>query len=89
MKKTGLVLLAITFMASILVPFTIVYIHKRPAVLFFYLDFIRSPKTHPDFLLTYIKSHARSTPYVVGVIAGYMFYRLRQHKVKVNWVSLD
>ncbi|ERL92431.1 hypothetical protein D910_09745, partial [Dendroctonus ponderosae] len=87
MKRTGLALLGLVFLASILIPFIIVFIYQRPAVLFFYLDFIRSPKSHPDFLLTYIKSHARSTPYIVGIIAGYMFYRLRQHKVSVNWVS--
>ncbi|CAG9764782.1 unnamed protein product [Ceutorhynchus assimilis] len=86
MKKTGLIVLGLVFVASIIIPFVIVFIHKRPAVLFFYLDFIRSPKTHPDFLLTYIKSHARSTPYIVGMIAGYMFYRMRQQKTNVNWI---
>ncbi|XP_050305994.1 nose resistant to fluoxetine protein 6-like [Anthonomus grandis grandis] len=85
MKKTGLVVLGIVFVVSILVPFVIVFINQRPAVLFFYLDFIRSPKSHPDFLLTYIKSHARSTPYIVGMFAGYMFFRLRQQKANVSW----
>ncbi|KAL1514037.1 hypothetical protein ABEB36_003362 [Hypothenemus hampei] len=87
MRKTGLICLALVFLMSILIPFTIVFVYQRPAVLFFYLDFIRSPKTHPDFLLTYIKSHARSTPYIVGIIAGYMFYNLRQTKINVNWVT--
>ncbi|XP_066262738.1 nose resistant to fluoxetine protein 6-like [Euwallacea similis] len=86
-KKLGLIVLGLVFIISILIPFTIVYIYQRPAVLFFYLDFIRSPKSHPDFLLTYIKSHARSTPYVVGIIAGYLFYRLRQQKANVNWIA--
>lgn len=87
-KKTGLILLGITFITSIVVPFVIVFVNTRPAVLFFYLDFIRSPKTHPDFLLTYVKSHARSTPYFVGMVAGYLFYRMRERKANLTWVSV-
>ncbi|KAF7280195.1 hypothetical protein GWI33_006300 [Rhynchophorus ferrugineus] len=84
-KKAGLIALAVLFVVSILIPFIIVFVNNRPAVLFFYLDFIRSPKSHPDFLLTYVKSHARSTPYFVGIVAGYLFYRSRNQKVRLNW----
>ncbi|KAJ8954786.1 hypothetical protein NQ318_014897 [Aromia moschata] len=76
-KKIGLVLLAVTTFVSILIPFVIAVVYTRPAVLHFYPNFLRQPKTHADFVLTYSKSHARASPYFIGMIAGYLFYRMR------------
>ncbi|XP_060529431.1 nose resistant to fluoxetine protein 6-like isoform X2 [Cylas formicarius] len=86
-KKVGLILLGVCTFLSVLVPFIIIFLHSRPAVLFFYLDFIRSPKTHTDFLFTYIKSHVRAAPYCIGMIAGYLFYRMRQQKSNLSLIS--
>ncbi|KAJ8925875.1 hypothetical protein NQ315_009727 [Exocentrus adspersus] len=76
-KKAGLVLLSATTLLSILIPFVIGLVYMRPAVLFFYPEFLRGPKVHPDFILTYSKSHARAAPYFIGMIAGYLFYRMK------------
>ncbi|CAH0550692.1 unnamed protein product [Brassicogethes aeneus] len=81
-KRIGLILLGLVTFASVLVPFLIGYIYERPAVLFFYPEFIRAPKTHPDFLLTYSKSHARSSPYFVGMIAGYIYFKMKDSTSK-------
>lgn len=86
-KRTGIILLgAVTFL-SVLVPFIIGLIYMRPAVLFFYPDFLRAPKLHPDFLLNYSKSHTRASPYFVGMIAGYIFYRMKGSEKCLKRVS--
>lgn len=86
-RKVGLILLATSTLLSILVPILIVILNARPAVLFFYPDFLRAPKTHTDFLLTYSKSHTRASPYFVGMIAGYFYYKRKdceRHLQKVG-----
>lgn len=86
-KKVGLVLLGVITFLSVLVPFIIGLIHMRPAVLFFYSQFLRAPKLHPDFLLSYSKSHTRASPYFVGMIAGYIFYRMKGSEKCLKEVS--
>ncbi|KAJ8979722.1 hypothetical protein NQ317_015546 [Molorchus minor] len=76
-KRIGLVFLGVMTFLSVLVPFVISMIYMRPAVLHFYPNFLRAPKFHPDFQLTYSKSHTRASPYFIGMIAGYLFYRMR------------
>ncbi|XP_050500943.1 nose resistant to fluoxetine protein 6-like [Diabrotica virgifera virgifera] len=76
-KKVGLILLSFVTMAAIITPFAIVWYYQKSAVLFFYPDFLRQPKQQEDFLLTYSKSHTRASPYFIGMIAGYLYYRMR------------
>ncbi|KAL1514039.1 hypothetical protein ABEB36_003363 [Hypothenemus hampei] len=76
-KKLGICALLVTTMVSMIIPFILTVIYRRPAMLMFYPDFLTAPKTHPDFLLTYSKSHTRATPYFVGMFAGYIYYRLK------------
>ncbi|CAG9830112.1 unnamed protein product [Diabrotica balteata] len=76
-KKMGLILLSFVTMAAIITPFAIVWYYQKSAVLFFYPDFLRQPKQQEDFLLTYSKSHTRASPYFIGMIAGYLYYRMR------------
>lgn len=90
-RKVGLILLGVTTLVSILVPILIVIVNARPAVLFFYPEFLRAPKSHVDFLLTYSKSHTRASPYFVGMLAGYFYYKRKgceRHLQKVRKYDL-
>ncbi|XP_044263796.1 nose resistant to fluoxetine protein 6-like [Tribolium madens] len=76
-KKFGLGTLLLLVVVSTLIPFAITLVYQRPALLHFYPEFLTGPKSHYDFLLTYIKSHTRATPYFIGMFAGYVYYKLQ------------
>ncbi|KRT86198.1 Acyltransferase, partial [Oryctes borbonicus] len=87
-KKLGFALFIVCFVLSIVAPFIIILSYLRPGMLLFYSNFLRDPKAHPDFILTYIKSHTRATAYCVGVIAGYLYYKLKDSEKKLSkWKS--
>lgn len=76
-KKLGLYTLLVVIIISLIIPFVLTIVYERPAMLFFYPDFLTNPKAHVDFLLTYSKSHTRATPYFVGMFSGYAYYKLK------------
>lgn len=86
-KKLGLAALAALTIASLVIPFAITVVYNRPALLKFYPDFLTGPKIHPDFLLTYCKSHTRATPYFVGMFAGYVYYKIKESTFHICRVS--
>ncbi|XP_019870876.2 nose resistant to fluoxetine protein 6 [Aethina tumida] len=82
-RKAGLgALLAIT-LVSMAIPFVLTVVYQRPALLHFYPEFLTGPKVHPDFLLTYCKSHTRATPYFIGMFAGYLYYKLQGKEIHI------
>ncbi|CAG9862564.1 unnamed protein product [Phyllotreta striolata] len=76
-QRAGLIILSIVTMISIIIPFVITYLYEGSPVIYFYPDFLRLPKQQEDFLITYSKSHTRASPYFIGMIAGYLYYRMR------------
>ncbi|XP_066262600.1 nose resistant to fluoxetine protein 6-like [Euwallacea similis] len=76
-KKLGLSSLLTTTLISMAIPFILTVVYHRPPTLMFYPDFLKAPKVHTDFLLTYSKSHTRATPYFVGMLGGYLYYKLK------------
>ncbi|CAH0550691.1 unnamed protein product [Brassicogethes aeneus] len=82
-RKSGLGVLTIFTVASMAIPFILTIVYQRPALLHFYPEFLTGPKVHPDFLLTYCKSHTRATPYFIGMFAGYLYYRLQGKEVHI------
>ncbi|RZB84906.1 nose resistant to fluoxetine protein 6-like, partial [Asbolus verrucosus] len=82
-KKFGLGALLLLTITSILIPFILTVVYSRPALLHFYPEFLTGPKTHPDFLLTYSKSHTRATPYFIGMFAGYAYYKVQEANTHV------
>ncbi|XP_074042229.1 nose resistant to fluoxetine protein 6 isoform X3 [Leptinotarsa decemlineata] len=76
-KKMGLGILILFMVISMAIPFAITIIYQRPGLMYFYPEFLTGPKVYIDFLLTYSKSHTRATPYFVGMIAGYVYYKLK------------
>lgn len=86
-KKYGLVMLGITTLLTVLVPFIVTVVNKGDPVLYFYLDFLSSPKKHSEFILSYTKSHTRASPYFIGMIIGYVYYRMRKSDSCLKKVS--
>lgn len=76
-KKLGLGSLVVITVVAMVVPFVITIVYERPALLHFYPEFLTGPKIHPDFKLTYTKTHTRATPYCIGMFAGYIYYKLK------------
>lgn len=76
-KKVGLWFLSLVTLVAIILPFIIVWQYETSAVIYFYPNFLRQPKKQDDFIITYSKSHTRASPYFIGMVAGYLYYRMR------------
>nr|XP_023026922.1 nose resistant to fluoxetine protein 6-like [Leptinotarsa decemlineata] len=76
-KTIGLPLLGFATFLAFLIPFLMVFLLKRSALIFFYPDFLRMPKQQEDFGSIYSKSHTRAAPYFIGMIAGYIYHRMK------------
>lgn len=72
---------------SIGTTFAVVAIYKRDPTLLFYLDFLTAAKKHPEFRATYTKSHTRATPYLIGLFAGYLYFKDLPTNKRFTWVS--
>ena len=88
-KKLGFAALLLLTVISAAIPFAITIIYQRPALLHFYPEFLTGPKVHPDFQLTYIKSHTRATSYCIGIFMGYVYYKLQGQDVHVSKVLIN
>lgn len=88
-RKLGFALFTLCFVLSVIVPSVIVLVYSRPGMLRFYPDFIRNPKTNVDFNLTYVKSHTRASPFCIGMIAGYIYYKLKDSDQKFSKVTFN
>ncbi|XP_022913044.1 nose resistant to fluoxetine protein 6-like [Onthophagus taurus] len=85
-KKVAIGLFFLLLFLSLAIPFIITLAYLRPALLYFYPEFLTNPKGHPDFRLTYIKSHTRATPYFIGMIAGYIYYKMKDNEYRLSKV---
>lgn len=72
---------------SVLTPLAIIYIYEKQAFLRFLPDFLHHIKTHDDIVTTYTKTHFRASPYFMGMVAGYVFYGMKD-KVVLSKVSI-
>lgn len=88
-KRAGLIILSMVTFVSIIIPFLIIYLYQRSAVIYFYPDFLRMPKQQDDFIIAYSKSHARASPYFIGMIAGYIYYKMRDSEKCLKKVSVN
>lgn len=87
-KKIGLSVLSIFVLLSLAVTFVVVIVYKRDAMLLFYLDFLTAAKKHSEFRATYTKSHTRATPYLLGLLAGYFYYKNLGDTKRFAWVGI-
>lgn len=86
-KMYGLIMLGVTTFSTIMAPFIVTAVNDGDPVIYFYPDFLRRPKQHPEFLLSYTKSHTRASPYFIGMIIGYVYYRMRNSDNRLKRVS--
>lgn len=79
-KKLGLcVLLAVT-VASIVSTFIVTMQNSSIGLMQLYTKLITDVRSNVDFRLKYTKSHTRATPYFVGMLAGYLYYKMGDTK---------
>ncbi|XP_026315153.1 nose resistant to fluoxetine protein 6-like [Hyposmocoma kahamanoa] len=76
-RRLGISCAVILATASILTPGIINYISHLPAVQLFVYEFVRDPRANKQFHVTYIKSHTRFAPYIIGFFAGYFYAACR------------
>lgn len=86
-KKIGFSVLFVLFLLSMACNFAVVAIYRRDPTLLFYLDFLTAAKKHPEFRATYTKSHTRATPYIIGLFAGYFYFKNLGTNKRFAWVS--
>ncbi|KAJ8954783.1 hypothetical protein NQ318_014894 [Aromia moschata] len=73
-KTFGLIALSAMTILSLAIPFTIILVYERPAFLKFFTGL---PGLSKDPSGLSVPSHARATPYFIGMFAGYVYYRLK------------
>ncbi|XP_023309731.1 nose resistant to fluoxetine protein 6-like [Anoplophora glabripennis] len=83
-KKLGISVFFTLAIVSVLIPFGLKYIYKRPAFFRFFPTKMLNVKADKDFTLTYTKSHARATTYFIGMFAGYLYYQLKGVEYKIS-----
>lgn len=86
-KRIGLSVLTVLFILSMAIPFIITVAYQRPALLHFFPEFLVAPRSHPDFHMTYIKSHTRASTYFIGMFGGYFYYKIKDKEFTIRKVS--
>nr|XP_023022147.1 nose resistant to fluoxetine protein 6-like [Leptinotarsa decemlineata] len=84
----GVLTIFVLIFASIITVFITVYQFDELPVLLLYVKILLSPSTDSTFLRVYIPGHMRSSSYFVGVMAGYVKYRMNldNYKIPKRWV---
>lgn len=77
-KLLGLGVLVATTIISVVLPFAITIVYERPALMHWYPELLVNIKGHHEFRELYSKSHLRGAPYFIGMMAGYMYYKLKK-----------
>lgn len=90
-RRTGLALLLVLLVASVLVPFFVTLQGSKPALLEMLPNLFRAPDQSDNFRTMYAPTHIRAAPYMVGLLVGYLFQRLAlRHKERftqgVTWL---
>ncbi|BES90249.1 nose resistant to fluoxetine protein 6-like [Nesidiocoris tenuis] len=81
-RKTGLTLLYVVTIVSILVPGVVIYQKSYNGVFLFYFEDFKTLLSSNEFVETYMYTHNRASPYIVGMLGGYLYYRIVTSKTK-------
>ncbi|XP_045776608.1 nose resistant to fluoxetine protein 6-like [Maniola jurtina] len=88
----GRIVAVLVLLVAIVTPGVINYLNSLPAIQLFTYDFISNPRGPKQFHLTYIKSHTRYAPYLVGFLSGYIFAQISTtgnlKKIPQKWAIL-
>ncbi|XP_044749166.1 nose resistant to fluoxetine protein 6-like [Coccinella septempunctata] len=81
--KLGITFMVVLIILSVLVPFSIILVEKEEPMLLLYMKFLRDPVNNHTFQTTYIPSHMRASSYLVGIVAGYLKYKIKNSEYKM------
>ncbi|XP_045481000.1 uncharacterized protein LOC123685389 [Harmonia axyridis] len=81
--KAGIFMMIVLIIISAIIPFVIILTEKEEPILHLYMKFLRDPVTNHTFQITYIPSHMRLGPYFIGIIAGYLKYKIKKSDYKL------
>ncbi|KAJ8951665.1 hypothetical protein NQ318_012206 [Aromia moschata] len=91
--NVGLMTVVSLILASLFVVFAVVYVNNEDAILLLYMKLLKDPILNNTFRKIYIPSHMRATPYLVGIVIGYIKYKMKMTNYKmpkyllyVGWV---
>ncbi|XP_025194462.1 nose resistant to fluoxetine protein 6-like isoform X2 [Melanaphis sacchari] len=84
-QRYGVYLMWITIFFSCLIPACIVYTHQFYPTFFSYLSILNYLPEQKSYVMLYVPSHTRSTPYFVGIFAAYVYRYLKLDKPKFRF----
>ncbi|KAF6216961.1 hypothetical protein GE061_001312 [Apolygus lucorum] len=79
-KSTGLALLYTLTASSIILPGIVVFQKNYNGVYLFYFDDFRKLFSTPEFEETYMYTHNRASPYIIGMMAAYLYHQIKSTK---------
>ncbi|CAB3360039.1 Hypothetical predicted protein [Cloeon dipterum] len=82
--RPGKVLLFFITSLSIFVPFAVTLLGGLDAVLLLFMSTLADPVSNETFRSIYIPSHTRAAPYFIGIVWGYVLYKIRSEGIKIN-----
>ncbi|XP_075234133.1 nose resistant to fluoxetine protein 6-like [Lycorma delicatula] len=82
--KLGIVITLMLLLISIIIPFLVIYTNNLDGVLKLYMSVVEDPMTNGYVKNIYIKTHNRAGPYIVGILAGYLYYILKNKNFKFS-----
>ncbi|XP_071445546.1 nose resistant to fluoxetine protein 6-like [Hetaerina americana] len=86
--RYGRIVLFLVTLVSIAIPFAVTYIGQLDAVLLLYMTTLSDPVVNDTFRSIYITSHTRASPYFIGMIWGYMYYKIKADKIKIPQITI-
>ncbi|KAJ8936791.1 hypothetical protein NQ318_021933, partial [Aromia moschata] len=87
-SSAGLITVIVALGASILTIFIVVFLNNENPVLVLNNSILLFPNTDSTFLTVYIPGHMRVSSYFVGILAGYIKYKMdiNDYKISKRWV---
>ncbi|XP_057655774.1 nose resistant to fluoxetine protein 6-like [Diorhabda carinulata] len=84
----GIGTILVLLVCSAIIVTTSVYIYKEEPILLLYTKLLKDPVYNTTFRDIYIPSHMRSSPYFLGVLTGYIKYRMKNSAYKLpKWMN--
>ncbi|KAK9869954.1 hypothetical protein WA026_006052 [Henosepilachna vigintioctopunctata] len=73
----GLILCVTLTIFFSIIPIIVIYIKQENPGQLLYMRLLKDPVMNPAFQKTYIPSHMRASPYLVGIVAGYIKFKIQ------------
>ncbi|CAH0392931.1 unnamed protein product [Bemisia tabaci] len=83
-RRCGIILIIFTCLASCAYIFSMTYIHDYPWTLTINVDYRDAEKGHYQNDI-YLPAHARLSPYMIGLLLGYLLNRHKEEKIEMSY----